>query len=93
MAVNRPGREVYQPPPSSVGGVELYLRSPVCLHGVDGANLFLRAFNRCQNIAVGLVNRLRGTLFGVRITAGTMYIVLSETDLRATQSPNQWVSG
>ena len=36
MAVNRPGREVYQSPPSSVGGVALYLRSPVCLHGVDG---------------------------------------------------------
>ena len=87
MAVNRPGREVYQSPPSSVE-VCSCTSAPLYAFMVSTVPTFLHAINQCQNIVVGVVNRLRGRLFGVRITAGAIYIALSETDLRPTQSPN-----
>jgi hypothetical protein len=92
MAVNPSGREVYQSPPSRVE-VRSCTSAPLYAFMVSTVPTFLHAVNRCQNVVVGVISKLRGRQFGVPITARAMCIALSETDLRPTQSPRQWVSG
>jgi hypothetical protein len=94
VAVNRPGREVDRSPPSSVEVWSCTCTSaPLYAFMVSTVPTFLYAINRCQNVVVGVVSRLRDRLFGVQITAGAIYIDLLETDLRPAQTPSQWVSG